>query len=224
LCLLITGYHHHSHSSTLAPPTATAVPIPENSKHLAMQQSNVGNNAANASARGAGGKPVIYSFQKLLSSTYRELKNFVMSPAPSHMIVRCYVERNRSNTNFMTPVYSLCADLEDGTGRELMVCKKVLSSRSSHYVFSLKADDLYLKRDRRSRLYLGKLRAVSNNEYVLYDNGICAAPDDPDSLLEALEDDSYTKGAGTDRSSAGDKGELYSFSFEFQSSSVCLFI
>lgn len=70
-----------------------------------------------------------------------------------------------------------------------MVCKKILKSRTAHYVFSLKSEDLYRKREQRSRLYLGKLRATSNNEYVLYDNGICAAPDDPDSLLEALDDD-----------------------------------
>lgn len=68
-----------------------------------------------------------------------------------------------------------------------MVCRKIIQSRSSHYVFSLKSDDLWLTREKRSKLYLGKLRAVSNTEYVLYDNGICAAPEDPDSLLEALE-------------------------------------
>jgi hypothetical protein len=68
-----------------------------------------------------------------------------------------------------------------------MVCRKIIQSRSSHYVFSLKSDDLYLTREKRSKLYLGKLRAMNNNDYILYDNGICAAPDDPDSLLEALE-------------------------------------
>lgn len=75
----------------------------------------------------------------------------------------------------------------DGTGRELMVCRKIMKSMTSHYVFSLKSEDLYRKREQRSRLFLGKLRAVSNSEYVLYDNGICAAPEDPESLLEALE-------------------------------------
>lgn len=68
-----------------------------------------------------------------------------------------------------------------------MVCRKVMRSRSSHYVFSLKAEDLWRKREQRSRLYLGKLRAINSNQYVLYDNGICAAPDDPNALLE--EDD-----------------------------------
>jgi hypothetical protein len=69
-----------------------------------------------------------------------------------------------------------------------MVCRKIMRSRSAHYVFSLKNEDLYRKREQRSRLFLGKLRATSATEYVLYDNGICAAPEDPDSLLEALDD------------------------------------
>jgi hypothetical protein len=77
----------------------------------------------------------------------------------------------------LAPFYSMCADLEDGTGRELMVCKKILQSRTSHYVFSLKSEDLYRKREQRSRLYLGKLRAISPFEYILYDNGIDTPPD-----------------------------------------------
>lgn len=83
-----------------------------------------------------------------------------------------------------------------------MVCRKIIQSRSSHYVFSLKSDDLWLTREKRSKLYLGKLRAISNSEYVLYDNGICAAPEDPDSLLEALEaNDDYT-GSNVSRNTA----------------------
>ena len=62
-----------------------------------------------------------------------------------------------------------------------------MQSRSSHYVFSLKAEDLWRTREKRSRLYLGKLRAASSYDYIMYDNGICAAPEDPDSLLDDLE-------------------------------------
>eukprot|EP01042_Synura_sphagnicola_P003811 gene3811-4762_t len=76
----------------------------------------------------------------------------------------------------LSPFYSLCADLEDGTGRELLVCRKVLRSRSPHYVFSLKSEDLWRKREQRSRLYLGKLRATSASEYVLYDSGEMDVP------------------------------------------------
>lgn len=65
----------------------------------------------------------------------------------------------------------------DGTGRELMVCRKIMKSQSAHYIFSLKTDDLFRKREQRSKLYLGKLRAVSKDDYVFYDTGICEAPE-----------------------------------------------
>lgn len=137
------------------------------------------------------GKTLVFNFAPILKATYRELKHFVSSPCEPGYIVRCYIERNRSGSNMLAPFYSLCADLEDGTGRELLVCKKIFQSRSSHYVFSLKSDDLYRNREQRSRLYLGKLRGVSANEYVLYDDGICDNPgggvDDDD-----LDDATYT--------------------------------
>lgn len=122
------------------------------------------------------GQETIFNFNVLMKTTYRELRSFIMSPPPTNMLVRCYIERNTAGANMFNPVYSLCADLDDGTGRELICCRKV-TSRSAHYVFSLKADDLYRKRDQRSRLYLGKLRATSPNEYVLYDGGQCDVPD-----------------------------------------------
>jgi hypothetical protein len=118
---------------------------------------------------------VIFNFATIMQSTYRELRAFVMNPAPSNAVVRCYIERHKGLSNMLTPVYSLCADLEDGTGRELIVCRK-MPTRSPHYVFSLKSDDLYRKRDQRSKLYLGKLRSISKNEYVLYDNGALEMP------------------------------------------------
>ena len=49
------------------------------------------------------------------------------------------------------------------------MCRKVVASRSSHYVFSLKLADLYLKREERSQLYLGKLRRITPTDYILYD-------------------------------------------------------
>ena len=73
-----------------------------------------------------------------------------------------------------------------------------MRSRSPHYVFSLKAEDLWRKREQRSRLYLGKLRATSSNSYVLYDNGICEAPVEDDSFFESRE-------LGIDASSSQEK-------------------
>ena len=122
-------------------------------------------------------KAAAFNFTPILKVTYRELRQFVMSPIQPGIIVRCYIERDRSGMNMFSPTYSLCADLEDGTGRELLACRKMVQSRSSHYVFSLKSDDLWRKREQRSRLFLGKLRAKSANEYVLYDNGSMSAPE-----------------------------------------------
>jgi hypothetical protein len=115
----------------------------------------------------------IYNYKKMLRSSFKELKAFVTSPCELNTVVRCYIERNRSGSNYLTPVYSLCADLEDGTGRELISCRKFLKSKTSYYIFSLKSEDLYRKREQRGRYYLGKLRAMANDTYVLYDNGVC---------------------------------------------------
>lgn len=58
------------------------------------------------------GKFVGFNFQPILRSTYRELKQFVTSPAPPMTTIKCYVERNRSGSKMLAPFFSLCADLE----------------------------------------------------------------------------------------------------------------
>ena len=136
--------------------------------------------------------PEVFHFRPILKATYRELRNFVLSPVEPGKVVRCYIERNRSGANMMSPFYSLCADLEDGTGRELMVCKKAFYSMQSHHIFSLKGEDLYRKREQRSRLYLGKLRGDKDrSEFILYDNGSTSAPDDG-------KEEKFVPGSGED--------------------------
>ena len=153
------------------------------------------------------GKPVSFNFQPILKATYRELRTFVMSPCERGLVTRCYIERSRRGENMFAPVYSLCADLEDGTGRELLVCRKVMKSFTSHYVFSLKSEDLYRPRDQRSRLFLGKLRATNNNEFVLFDNGATkdairgsADFDGNNSDDDGLDDVPGAKKSGSERS------------------------
>lgn len=127
------------------------------------------------SARDRGLPPrlKIFNYKKILRSSFKDLKLFVTTPCDVNTIVRCYIERNRSGSNYLTPVYSLCADLEDGTGRELISCRKFFKSKTAYYIFSLKSEDLYRKREQRGRYYLGKLRAITNDTYVMYDNGVC---------------------------------------------------
>lgn len=174
-----------------SPDGQESAPVPAAAKEVPTQDAKAvakGAQVVNAAPR----KGQVFNFQPILKSTYRELRNFVLNPCLPNVIVRCYIERNRSGSQMLAPIYSLCADLEDGTGRELAVCRKVWPSRSSHYVFSLKSDDLWRRREQRSRLYLGKLRQTGSNQYVLYDNGICPAPDEDESLLNDFEDGDTT--------------------------------
>ena len=138
------------------------------------------------------GKDGLFDYTDIFSSTYRELKNFLLRPVTRGCVTRCYIERNRRGRNMFAPFYSLCADLEDGTGRELVVCKKLFKSGfgTSHYVFSLKSEDLHRTRERRSRLFVGKLRqAASGESYTLYDNGAQAAPGDENGGDEDYEEE-----------------------------------
>ena len=75
----------------------------------------------------------IFNYRPLLKATYRVLREFVLTPSERNVLTRCYIERTLKASEFFVPRYSLCADLEDGTGRELIVCRKIMSSRSAHY-------------------------------------------------------------------------------------------
>ena len=159
------------------------------------------------------GREGLFNYTEILSSTYRELKNFLLKPVARGYVTRCYIERHRTGKNYFAPFYSLCADLDDGTGRELIVCKKLFKSgfATSHYVFSLKTEDLDRTRERRSRLFVGKLRQSSTGEsYVLYDNGAQAAPGGEDGGDEDYEDDdeysAQPKASSSSNSSASAKG------------------
>lgn len=159
----------------------------------------------------------VFSFTPILKATYRELRAFITGPCPNGFVTRCYIERNRSGSNMLSPVYSLCADLEDGTGRELAVCRKVLMSTSAYYVFSLKSEDLYRKREQRSRLYLGKLRALTSNEYVLYDNGTERTTEH--GVSDDEDDDNGAKGSGVKKSEEKTSDENTKFRKEL----MCLY-
>jgi hypothetical protein len=59
----------------------------------------------------------IFNFPAFLKSAKnRKLKSFLLSPIDPGYLVKCYIERDRSGTNMFAPMYTLCADLEDGTG------------------------------------------------------------------------------------------------------------
>lgn len=56
-----------------------------------------------------------------------ELKSFVTSPLRSGpgTVLRCFIERKRSGTHKFSNMFSMYADLEDGSGRLLLAARKV---------------------------------------------------------------------------------------------------
>lgn len=54
----------------------------------------------------------------------RKLHKFIFSPAPTGggVVIRCFIERIRSGSNALFPVYKLYTDHEDGTGASLVRC------------------------------------------------------------------------------------------------------
>lgn len=187
--------------------------IEKQAENKQKRDSKVDNNNNNNNSKK---KVVVYSFTPILKATYRELRSFITDPCPNGFVTRCYIERNRSGSNMLSPFYSLCADLEDGTGRELAVCRKVIMSSSAYYVFSLKSEDLYRKREQRSRLYLGKLRATSSNEYILYDNGTERTTEHG---VSDDEDDNDAKGSGDKKS----EGKTSDENTKFRKELLCIY-
>lgn len=61
-----------------------------------------------------------------------DLKSFVSSPLQSGpgTVLRCYIERDRSGTHKISNVFSMYADLDDGSGRMLLAARKVNSKNN----------------------------------------------------------------------------------------------
>lgn len=130
------------------------------------------------------GKKAVFDYSPISRFSYRQLKAFVLAPGELDSVYRCYIERERTRfiVKDLSTSFSLCADLENGSGRELIVCKKMTGNRLPHYVFSLKAEDLGRRPEQRSPLYLGKLRMLPDGKtYVLYDSGQTKGESEDDS-------------------------------------------
>ncbi|TYZ58417.1 hypothetical protein PybrP1_004249 [[Pythium] brassicae (nom. inval.)] len=99
-------------------------------------------------------------------------------------IVKCFIERNDSGPNKLSPIYTLLLEVNSSSGRPVMYARKKAASRiTSHYVISMNKDDLFLSRTMRSHQYIGKLRSsTSMLDYCLYDQG--DNPEDLDSDCE----------------------------------------
>ena len=124
--------------------------------------------------RAAGLRPALFD-PLTIPLVLRDLHSFLQNPVgcATGVQVRCFIERSGSGLFNISPVYTLYADHEDGSGRLLLCARKKIKSKFSHYVIATNMDDLYRKRGERSRHFLAKLRATdtSSTEYTLYDNG-----------------------------------------------------
>jgi hypothetical protein len=102
----------------------------ENKKYFKSDRGNVDDNVAHSDAKNSkieksfteksyenkisnssSNQPLLFQFEPILKSTYRELRNYVLSPCDRGVTTRCYIERNRTGTNMLAPFYSVCADL-----------------------------------------------------------------------------------------------------------------
>lgn len=108
-------------------------PAEDNVRKDSSNNNNEGESSLESSNPPSPAGEVVFNFRPLLKATYRVLRDFVLSPAAKGVITRCYIERTLKAAEFFVPRYSLCADLEDGTGRELIVCRKIMTSRTPHY-------------------------------------------------------------------------------------------
>ncbi|OQR89265.1 tubby-like protein [Achlya hypogyna] len=95
------------------------------------------------------------------------LRVFVMrAPPKGAPALQCYVERDKSGTNLLRPVYRLF--LEDGK-QFLLGAQKRVKNTTSNYLLSMDRSPT----DRRSRLIVGKLRSNwSGSQYTVFNHGM----------------------------------------------------
>ena len=112
--------------------------------------------------------------QSSLSSEQIEIsRNWLLRAChPSDPAIQCYIERDRSGFNMMSPIYRVYLEQEGLPGRFLMAAKKKITNRTSYYLVSMeKTPD-----DRGSEAVLGKIRGNQvGSQYSLSDHGL--APD-----------------------------------------------
>jgi len=105
---------------------------------------------------------------------FEAMKLFLTRPCrKDDPLVLCYVKRDRSGLNRITPKYSLFMEpaggLQEGQeGRFLVSAQRRKESRTSNYLVSMEQVP-----QRNSDKVVGKLRATwSGSEYIIYDHGL----------------------------------------------------
>ncbi len=83
-----------------------------------------------------------------IPSCKKKLAEFIKSPlcVPGpNIVLRCFIERRRIGLNARTPEYCLYVDYGNENERLLLAARKILKSKTSHYIICGDRKDLYIR-------------------------------------------------------------------------------
>uniref|UniRef100_A0A3B3BCP2 Tubby-like protein n=1 Tax=Oryzias melastigma TaxID=30732 RepID=A0A3B3BCP2_ORYME len=105
----------------------------------------------------------------LLLSEMSNLEEFVLSPAPRGVTIKCRISRDKKGMDRgLYPTYFMHMEKEDGKKVFLLAGRKRKKSKTSNYLISVDATDL----SREGDSFIGKLRSnLMGTKFTVYDSG-----------------------------------------------------
>uniref|UniRef100_A0A8C7YK30 TUB like protein 3 n=1 Tax=Oryzias sinensis TaxID=183150 RepID=A0A8C7YK30_9TELE len=118
-----------------------------------------------------------------LLSEMSNLEEFVLSPAPRGVTIKCRISRDKKGMDRgLYPTYFMHMEKEDGKKVFLLAGRKRKKSKTSNYLISVDATDL----SREGDSFIGKLRSnLMGTKFTVYDSG-----SNPGKTVGALMEDS----------------------------------
>ncbi|KAL4701776.1 hypothetical protein H8959_015780 [Pygathrix nigripes] len=100
-----------------------------------------------------------------------DLEDFVYSPAPQGVTVRCRIIRDKKGMDRgLFPTYYMYLEKEENQKIFLLAARKRKKSKTANYLISIDPVDL----SREGESYVGKLRSnLMGTKFTVYDHGIC---------------------------------------------------
>ncbi|XP_011909574.1 PREDICTED: tubby-related protein 3 isoform X1 [Cercocebus atys] len=100
-----------------------------------------------------------------------DLEDFVYSPAPQGVTVRCRIIRDKKGMDRgLFPTYYMYLEKEENQKIFLLAARKRKKSKTANYLISIDPVDL----SREGESYVGKLRSnLMGTKFTVYDRGIC---------------------------------------------------
>ncbi|XP_009001666.1 tubby-related protein 3 isoform X1 [Callithrix jacchus] len=100
-----------------------------------------------------------------------DLEDFVYSPAPQGVTVRCRIIRDKKGMDRgLFPTYYMYLEKEENQKMFLLAARKRKKSKTANYLISTDPVDL----SREGESYVGKLRSnLMGTKFTVYDRGIC---------------------------------------------------